>query len=287
MSDKYTKLLLLIGGILVLLSVFLMSYEITFILMKKSNQNSTSSATQNTSNTQNNITTIGEIKTNWLANQWYHNSSDLILYQNDTDINTLSDATLAGLAYKYITSDDLTTTGSSSPHCYKDDNDKDISYENYPSDCYRETVDINLLYEQLNNVFGISKILNITDFYPNEGKACNIADNKITCYYVNNSLDITPYLHFTIFDHAVNTDTTLTIYTKLLTVLPSIYKDNKLGIYSDYNATNYLDNLDYYNSLTTNPTSSLFNHYQNFTTYKSIFTLKNNNYYWQSTSLVK
>ena len=274
------------------LIIFLVSFIIyeNFIKIKNPvvNEQSTSTALTETQ-----IDTLGKDKFTWMNSALKKSNNYPVFFTNNSlDVNNFDNNDALTIAYDALTNDDKNETGTTDSSCFKDATGESTTLSNYPTNCYKESFDKSLLTEQINKTFTSNLHINYIDFTPSGSKACSINGANYTCFLNMSGIDIASLLIITGYDHSEYVNNNLIVYSKLLTVKREldIYPKDIQGIYSDLDGNNKIDDLTYYDNVTSDGLSleskaSLITKYKDsITTYKSTYTKSNaGDYVWVST----
>ena len=273
------------------LIIFLISFLVYDNLIKIKNP----ITSDNTSNalTETQIDTLGKDKFTWMNSALKKSNNYPVFFTNNSlDVNNFDNSDALVIAYDALTNDDKNETGTTDSSCFKDATGANTTINNYPTNCYKETFDKSLLKEQIDKTFTSTLNINYTDFIPSGSKSCVTSDANYTCFLNMSGIDIASLLIVTGYDHSEYVNNNLIVYSKLLTVKREldIYPKDIQGIYSDLDGNNKIDDLTYYDNVTSGGLSleskaSLITKYKDsITTYKSTFT-KNiaGDYVWLST----
>ena len=234
---------------------------------------------------------IGKEKFDIINSKHRLSDNGLIFFTNNTISNkTISNEDILYVSYTMMSLEDKNKSGEVKEECFLDNNK--YNQDNYPITCSKETFDKDILGEQVNNLFGNINV-NYSDFRPSASQKCFLKGDTYNCYLDRSSMSVLKY--FTVSNYAYTTyeEGKLYIYSYLLTFRKNDTSDYEAGIYSDSNATNKIDDLNYYlnelhDNLNSETSTKLIEKYRNsITMYKSTFEKYNNNYVWVSTEIEK
>ena len=273
------------------LIIFLISFLIYENLIKI--KNPISGDNTSTALTETQIDTLGKDKFTWMNSALKKNNNYPVFFTNNSlDVNNFDNSDALVIAYDALTNDDKNETGTTDSTCFKDASGANTTIDTYPTNCYKETFDKSLLKEQIDKTFSNTLNIDYTNFIPSGSKSCVVNDANYTCFLNMSGIDIASILIVTGYDHSEFVNNNLIVYSKLLTVKREldIYPKDVQGIYSDLDGNNKIDDLTYYDNVTSGGLSqeskaSLINKYKDsITTYKSTFTKSTSgDYVWLST----
>lgn len=236
------------------------------------------------------IISLGKDKFEWMNAQVKRETNNPVFFtDSNLDTSNILSEDVLDILYNALASEDKNSSGTTDDSCFKS-SATDVS--TYPSTCYQERFDKNLLQDQANSLFASTLKVNYSNFLPTGSKACYLNNTTYTCVLKMNSINIGSVLVITGFDHAEYQDNNLIVYSKLLTVKRTldIYPSDVQGIYTDITASKKIDNITYYNEVTANGLDSdartkLINKYQDsISTYKSTFVRNSDgSFVWNKT----
>lgn len=235
---------------------------------------------------------LGKEKFQMLYSKHKYNTNEFIFFKDeDVTINNLENQDALSCLYTFLSNEDKNKTGSVLNDCFLD---KGVyTKENYPNNCLKENFDKSLLEEQYYNNFDSSLKVDYNDFFATNSQKCFITGTTYNCYLNNSDVSLLKYVTITNYDKAEINDNKLDVYSYLLTIRKSDNENYEAGVYSNASATNKIDDLSFFNgnvgdSISTKMVDDLINYYKDkITKYKSTFIKSNNNYVWQSTTIIK
>ena len=238
------------------------------------------------------IEDVGKEKFSFLYSKHNVYNNDFIFFKNnDVNINNIDNQDVLMTLYTMLSKEDKNRSGEANNECFLDKGN--YTKDNYPSTCYKETFDKSILEEQFNNYFSPNLKVKYTNFLSSGNQECYIDNSTYNCYLKRNNVSIREYVTVMDYDYSILNDDKLEIYSYLLTIRSSKYNNYLEGIYSDSEATKYIDNLSYYNTelngiIDSSTTKRIIEKYRSkISKYKSTFIKNNKNYVWVSTELVK
>ena len=205
-----------------------------------------------------------------------NNNDSLIFTNKDLDVNSMDNKDILYFAYSMMSLED-----------------KDVDKEcDGKKDCYKETFDKKVLEEQVKNYFNINDVKH-EDFNATSSLKCTLNNEKYECVLGNTNYGISPYNTITNYVSSKLSGEKLIVRSSLLTIRRNKDNDYTEGIYMDSKATKKIDDLNYFlgnlqGLINTDTSEKLGKKYdKEITHYETTYVLKNKNYVWQSTKIVK
>ena len=234
------------------------------------------------------INKIGEEKFYFLRSQNRVDNHKLLFFTENKilDASNINNNDILAVIYSNIGDENKNITGNSDSNC--------AVLDQYPSNCYKESFDINILKNQVNNFFTNKININYNNFYPSIYKYCTLNNNNYECILKQSDFKVDMLFTLVSLYETKLEDNNLVLYTGLITVKRNTdgVPEEEKGVYSDSLGLNKIDNLNYFNNLTNGMysnelTKQLLEHYKNSATkYKTTFVLENNNYVWLKTEII-
>lgn len=230
------------------------------------------------------INELGSDKHSFLSSK-KSTSNRLPIFFKDTEVNisNIDVKDVLAIAYNSLSTEDKNGVGENSNECANSS-----TLEDYPENCYKETIDIKILEDKIKSIFGSNYNINYQDFNATLSIYCQLNNNNYVCYYHKSDFTSPDYNILLAYKNSEIINNNLVVYSYLI----SVNNKSNGGVYSDVNLSNYIDDLEYYKSATTNgltaeSSKEIVNHYSaSATQYKSTFIKDNNNYVWSKTELV-
>ena len=205
--------------------------------------------------------------------------NDLMFFTSDNlDIKTIDNKYILYFAYSMLSIEDK--------NIVKECEDKT------KKDCYKESFGTKVLEEQIHNYFDIDEVHH-EDFNAASSIVCKLIDERYECTQENTNYIISPYNTISTYSSSKLAKDKLIVKSTLLTVRRNKDKNYAEGIYSDVKATKKIDDLTYFlndlQGIISNENSEKLSkkYEKEITQYETTFVLKNKNYVWQSTKIIK
>ena len=213
------------------------------------------------------------------------NTNQLVFFTDrNLTYKDLSNNDKLSIGYNLISIEDRNQKGKTTDECF--------NASDYPSDCFSEKFDKNILLEQLRNVFGKSIDITYMDFKPSVNVSCYLKENSYECRLNRGELVLSNLQQITMYSSSEIKNNQLIVYSYILSVKAGTsFEEEEKGVYSDALGQNKIDDLNYYNqlfgdSISQEDKNKLINHYiDKATKYKSTFDRNGNDYVWISTEI--
>ena len=203
--------------------------------------------------------------------------SDLVFFTSkDLDVNTIDNRDILYFAYTMLSNED------------KNNSNCDSSKYN----CDAQVFDKKVLEEQVHNYFDIDDVKH-EDFDGSSSIECKIKDEAYECTNKNSDYHVSEYSTVSNYLSSKIEGDKLIIKSTLLTIRRNKNKEYQEGIYKDAAATQKIDGLNYFLNdleglISSESSEKLSKKYEKeIAQYETTFVLKNKNYVWQSTKIIK